>query len=183
MMEYKKRDALVVVDIQNDFSHPGGSLYVKDAQEIIPRVNELLGEAVANGVSIYYSKDWHPKYHVSFDTWPEHCVQNTWGAELDKKLVRAKKASVVLKGQHPEKDEYSAFATGSLREWLTQAEITRLYVCGLATDYCVKATVLDGLDNGFEVIVVSNGVAGVNVNPGDVRRAFEEMEEAGAVIL
>lgn len=184
-MKLKKRDALVVVDVQNDFAHPDGSLYVPGAMEAIPTIVEWLKKFEKKQLPIFLTMDWHPTRHISFDTWPEHCVQSTWGAEIHEALLDIGLVyKTVFKGVDPNEDQYSGFAPANgLGQKLNEHEVKRIFVVGLATDYCVKATVLDGLDNGFEVVVVSDGIAGVNVNPGDVSQAIKEMEDAGAVIL
>lgn len=190
-------DALVIVDLQNDFC-PGGSLAVPGGDEIVPVVNRLmpLFEVVVA------TRDWHPEGHCSFKTnggpWPVHCVWYTIGAELHPSLNRAPIWEVFSKGYSRHRDDYSGFAGISgdgwddrrspavlsqeciLQSYLEILGIKRIFVVGLATDYCVKATVLDGLKMGFEVVVISDGIRAVNVNPDDGANAIKEMKRAGA---
>lgn len=191
-MEPRKGDALVVVDVQNDFAHPDGSLYVPGALEAIPTIFEWISKFHRLGLTKHFTIDWHPADHISFKghggVWPPHCVQGTWGAELHPRILTA--LSVFLtrfvsipKGVDRLVEQYSGFETSMLLPRLEKLDVGRIFVVGLATDYCVKATVLDGLSAGFEVVVVSDGVAGVNINPYDVARALKEIEDAGAIIL
>lgn len=178
--------ALILVDLQNDFM-PGGSLAVKEGDQILPIVNQLLQMPFD---CIVATKDWHPKNHESFKLlWPVHCVQDTPGAEFypgwDKKKVHA----VFLKGIDPEVDSYSTFfdnehkrSTG-LEDFLQKAKIKKLYFAGLATDYCVKYSVLDARRLNFDAYVVLEGIRGVDVNPEDSKKALQEMAEAGAHLI
>ena len=181
--------ALVVVDVQNDFADARGSLAVADAADVIPVVNALVAETPV----VVYSQDWHPPvtphFATSGGTWPVHCVQATWGAELHPDLdVRG---DVVRKGTGGE-DGYSAFTvrdptTGvatatTLTETLRAAHVTALVVVGLATDYCVRATALDGLALGWPVTVVRDAVRAVDLQPGDGDRALAELSAAGVVL-
>jgi nicotinamidase/pyrazinamidase len=184
-------DALLIVDFQNDFC-PGGALPVADGDKIAEPVNALLdsfGLVVA-------TRDWHPPNHGSFmgvhvdperwrgadppSIWPAHCVQGTPGAELYPGLEQAKVDVVIDKGQDPNSQGYSGFQDTRLGEVLRERGVDRLFVTGLATDYCVKNTVLDARRLGFDVSVVEDAVRGVDVNPGDSERALREMEGAGA---
>jgi nicotinamidase/pyrazinamidase len=178
-------NALILVDIQNDFC-PGGSLAVEEGDRIIPVVNELqkkFGLIVA-------TKDWHPPGHSSFESlWPPHCVQGTEGAEFAPGLDTSRVAHTFLKGTDPAVDSYSGFfdnehklSTG-LGDWLRAQGVTAVTVVGLATDYCVKFTALDALRLGFETTVVSDACRGVEVNTGDTVRALEEMRRAGARVV
>lgn len=178
--------ALVVVDVQNDFC-PGGSLAVSGGDQVVPVINRLAPLFPV----VVATQDWHPANHCSFrargGSWPPHCVQGTPGAELHPALDRSRITAYVKKGTQPEKDAYSGFEgredTGrSLAELLRDAGVRKVYVTGLATDYCVRATVLDGIRAGFEVHAVTDAMRGVNVNPGDDRRALEEMRAVGAVL-
>lgn len=189
-MEPRKGDALVVVDVQNDFAHPDGSLYVPGAVEVIPTIVEWIEKFKKKRLPVIFTMDWHPNDHISFDTWPKHCVQSTWGVSLHQAIRDLHiELDIVTKGEDVDKDEYSGFAIGpagyasSLVHKLVSRDTKRIFVVGLATDYCVKATVLDGLGGGFKVIVVSDAIAGVNINPEDVALAIKEMEDAGAVML
>jgi nicotinamidase/pyrazinamidase len=175
-------DALILIDIQNDFC-PGGSLAVKDGDRVVPVVNELQKHFDL----VVATKDWHPPGHSSFVTlWPPHCVQNTAGAEFHPALDTSRVAHVFLKGTDPAVDSYSGFfdnehklSTG-LGDYLRAQGVAGVYVCGLATDYCVKFTALDALRLGFETTVVADACRGVDVNAGDSQRALEELRSAGA---
>jgi nicotinamidase/pyrazinamidase len=178
-------DALILVDIQNDFC-PGGSLAVKEGDHIVPIVNELQKRFEL----VVATKDWHPPGHSSFESlWPPHCVQNTEGAEFVAGLDTTRIAHTFLKGTDPAVDSYSGFfdnehklSTG-LGDWLRAQGVTRVTIAGLATDYCVKFTALDALRLGFETTVVRDACRGVEVNAGDTERAVEEMRAAGARVV
>jgi nicotinamidase/pyrazinamidase len=177
--------ALVLVDLQNDFM-PGGPLGVPRGDEVIPIANRLLPHF--NVVAA--TQDWHPANHFSFEkTWPVHCVQDTPGAQLHKALETTKINEVFKKGTDHEVDSYSGFfdndkkkATG-LDKWLRERWIERVYVMGLATDYCVRATALDAAALGFHVYLIEDGCRGVEVNPGDSEKAIREMKGAGVNII
>ncbi len=184
MMEPREGDALIVVDVQNDFAHPDGALYVPGAEKIFPVVRKWINTFVHERRPIFITKDWHPPDHISFDEWPNHCVQNTWGAEIPEVIPSWRATKFIRKGKEQDKDEYSGFAPkDGLGTMLKDSEIKRIFVVGLATDYCVKATVLDALNLGFEVMVVQDGISAVNVNEGDDAKAIDEMCSAGAVMI
>jgi nicotinamidase/pyrazinamidase len=184
-------DALLIVDFQNDFC-PGGALPVAEGDRIAGPINDLLESFDL----VVATRDWHPAEHGSFkgvevdpalwrgadppSIWPVHCVQGTFGAELYAGLDRARVDVVVDKGQDPNSQGYSAFQDTRLGDLLRERDVDRLFVTGLATDYCVKNSVLDALRLAFDVAVVEDAVRGVDVEPGDSRRALEEMERAGA---
>jgi nicotinamidase/pyrazinamidase len=184
-------DALLVVDFQNDFT-PGGALAVPEGDRIAGPIAELLGSFDL----VVATRDWHPPEHGSFagvevdaaswsgtdpaSIWPAHCVQGTEGAELHRSLDRSRVHIVVDKGHDPTSQGYSGFQDTELEELLRERGVDRLFVAGLATDYCVKNTVLDARRLGFDVTVVEDAVRGVEVNPGDSERAIEEMKAAGA---
>jgi nicotinamidase/pyrazinamidase len=184
-------DALLIVDFQNDFT-PGGALPVPEGDRIAGPINRLLDSFDL----VIATRDWHPPEHGSFSgvevdsaewrgadpssIWPEHCVQDTPGAQLHSSLEQAKVDVVIDKGQDPNSQGYSAFQETRLGELLRERGVDHLFVTGLATDYCVKQTVLDALRDGFAVTVVDDAVRGVDVQPGDSERALEEMEAAGA---
>ena len=179
--------ALILVDIQNDFC-PGGALAVACGDQIIEAVNRLMPEFPL----VISTQDWHPADHVSFKArggpWPPHCVQGTEGAELHKALDRERIGYNFRKASSPDKEAYSEFegtdAAGiTLDEALKSHAVKRIYVVGLATDYCVKATVLDGLKYGYEVYAVTDAMRAVNVSPDDGARALREMERAGARLV
>jgi nicotinamidase/pyrazinamidase len=190
MIEYDNKTALIVVDVQNDFADPKGGLYVPDGDGIIPVVNREIDRAVSSGATVVYTQDWHPESTPHFEKdggiWPVHCVMNTWGAELHPQLEV--EGEVVRKGSHGE-DGYSGFTqrdpvTGreqptALEQKLRDKGIERVVILGLATDYCVRATALDAVELGFEVIVVSEAIRAVNLEANDGARALTEIQEAG----
>jgi nicotinamidase/pyrazinamidase len=182
--------ALLVVDVQKDFC-PGGALPVRDGDRIIPVLNQYVAAAEAEGWVVYASRDWHPPLTRHFQPyggeWPPHGVQDTDGARFHEKLRLPATTIIVSKGQDPDDAGYSAFQgeTGgglSLLKDMRGRGIDRLYVGGLATDYCVKHSVLDARRAGLDVTVLLDGVAGVDRTPGDSARAIEEMRQAGASI-
>jgi nicotinamidase/pyrazinamidase len=175
--------ALVIVDFQNDFT-PGGALAVREGDEIAGRVDELARSGRFD--LVVATRDWHPADHGSFaeqgGPWPPHCVQGTPGAELHPALDRTLVDAVVDAGQDPALEGYSGFEATNLEELLRERDVEHVTVVGLATDYCVKNTVLDALRHGFGVTVDSTAVRPVDVQPGDGQRALEEMRAAGASI-
>jgi nicotinamidase/pyrazinamidase len=194
MQRYDRRTALVVVDLQNDFADPAGSLSVHGGANLVPIINAEIGMARAAESAVVFTQDWHPEStpHFAKDggTWPVHCVGGTWGAELhpDVDAEAAASAPRVRKGTNGE-DGYSGFTmrdptTGlatptELEGLLRGADIERVVVCGLATDYCVKATALDGARLGFETAVLLDAIRPVELAAGDEQRAIEEMAAAG----
>ena len=176
--------ALILVDVQNDFC-PGGALAVPEGDKVVPTLNreaERFGKA---GRPVIASRDWHPPETTHFKTWPPHCVQDQPGAQFHPELRLPSGTVVVSKGTGATEDAYSAFqgrdeAGRPLVDILRQRGVRRLVVGGLATDYCVRATVLDALRQGFQVTVLENGVRGVDMQPGDSARALSDMREAGA---
>ncbi|HWH37885.1 MAG TPA: isochorismatase family protein [Candidatus Limnocylindrales bacterium] len=193
MPSYDPTAALIVVDVQNDFADPAGSLYVDGGEQVVPLVNAEIEAALAAGGRVFYTQDWHPPStpHFARDggTWPVHCVIDSWGAELHPEL--RVDGPIVRKGSNGE-DGYSGFSmrdptTGEtkpteLADLLSQAGVTRLVVAGLATDYCVKATVLDGRSHGYPTTVLERAIRPVDLQPGDGDRALEEMLAAGALL-
>jgi len=185
--------ALVVVDVQNDFADPAGSLFVAGGERVVDAINSLVEEAVAAGSPVVYTQDWHPQNtpHFAKDggTWPVHCVAGTWGAQLHPRLVV--RGETVRKGVGGE-DGYSGFTvrdpmTGEesstgLAELLRRQGIEQVVVVGLATDYCVRATALDAVTLGFATTVVRDAVAAVEVQPGDGERALAELAAAGVTL-
>ena len=192
MSRYDDRTALVVVDLQNDFADPAGGLSVSGGDAIVGEVNAAVTSALEAGALVVATQDWHPQStpHFAKDggIWPVHCVGGTWGAELHPDLRIPADAPRVRKGQHGE-DGYSGFTmrdptTGAetateLEGLLRERGIERVVVCGLATDYCVKATALDAARLGFAVTLLTDGVAAVNLEADDGDRALAEMAEAG----
>jgi nicotinamidase/pyrazinamidase len=190
---YDRRTALLVVDVQNDFADPAGSLYVEGAELMIPRINDEVERALAEGAMVVYTQDWHPETTPHFrkdgGIWPVHCVSDTWGAEFHPALNVD--GTVLRKGVGGE-DGYSAFtvrdpASGAesptvLETMLRTGSIEALVIMGLATDYCVKETVLDAARLGFSSTVVRDAVRAVNLHPGDGDRALEAMRDGGAAL-
>jgi nicotinamidase/pyrazinamidase len=193
MPEYDETTALLVVDVQNDFADPSGSLYVSGGEEVVPLINAEIERVQDAGGHVLYTQDWHPEStpHFAKDggVWPVHCVMETWGAELHPELSVV--GDVVRKGSNGE-DGYSGFSmrdptTGetvptALASMLEQRGITRLVVAGLATDYCVHGTVLDARRHGYPTTVLENAVRAVDLEDGDGARAVEEMLGAGALL-
>jgi nicotinamidase/pyrazinamidase len=173
------------VDVQNDFC-PGGALAVERGDEVIAPLNRLIDEFLERGDTVVKSRDWHPPVTKHFadygGTWPVHCVQNTRGAEFHPGLSDDSRVQVVSKGLGDE-DSYSAFDGTGLAEQLRGRGVREVWVGGLATDYCVKNTVLDALGEGFRVVAVSDAMRPVEVRPGDGERAVAEMRAAGAAIV
>ena len=181
-------DALIVVDVQNDFC-PGGSLAVPNGDAVVPILNEYLSRAAAAGILIFASRDWHPEHTRHFAAeggpWPPHCIQGTPGAEFHPALRLPLSAVVVSKGMSAEDQGYSALEAvlpdgQSLADALRARGVQHVYVGGLATDYCVRATVLDALKEGFTTDVLVDASLPVDVQPGDGERALNEMLVAGA---
>jgi nicotinamidase/pyrazinamidase len=176
------RHALIIVDVQNDFC-PGGALAVPSGHEVIPVINQLLKHRWLSVAT----KDWHPDEHCSFEPhggpWPPHCVQDTVGAELHPELDAPKIQIIITKGSHPDEEAYSGFQGTELAKILRERGVTRVVVCGIATDYCVRATAHDALQEGFEVLVLEDAIRGVEVNPGDSHRALDELRQAGAQVI
>ncbi len=185
MSNHVKR-ALIVVDVQNDFC-PGGSLAVAHGDEVIAPLNELMKEFVARGEPVYKTRDWHPaktKHFAKYGgAWPIHCVQGTRGAEFHADLIDDPRITVISKGSDESADGYSGFDGTSLAQLLREKGVAEVWVGGLATDYCVKHTVLDARREGFEVKVLADAMRAVNLNPNDGADAIEEMKAAGAEIV
>jgi nicotinamidase/pyrazinamidase len=190
---YDAKTALVIVDIQNDFADPEGSLHVPNGADIVPLVNAEIAAAHQAGAPVYYTQDRHPPSTPHFrkdgGIWPVHCVQDTWGAEFHPDLMVD--GPIVRKGDDG-RDGYSGFSARDPRSGETSVtpldsmlkamERDRLVVCGLATDYCVLETVLDAVRLGYEVEVHSQAIRAVDLQPGDGDRAIERMRAAGATI-
>ena len=193
MISYDNHTALVVVDVQNDFADPNGSLYVTGGDGVVPRVNIEVMRALSAGAFVVYTQDWHPESTPHFEKdggiWPVHCVKDTWGAELHPGLDVS--GTVVRKGSNGE-DGYSGFTmrdpvTGEeiptpLRGMLQERDIERVVVVGLALDVCVKATALDAAAD-FQTSVVAQASAAVELMPGDGERALEELRSGGVTIV
>ena len=177
-------DALLVVDLQNDFL-PGGSLGVPHGDRVIAPINALIDLYRARGLPIYASRDWHPADHCSFAAqggpWPPHCVAGSGGARFAGALRLPADALIVSKADTREQDAYSAFNGTGLARAMRDGGISRIAVCGLATDYCVLNTVLDGIDAGFQMLLLHEAVRAVERKPGDGDKAIARMLTQGAV--
>jgi nicotinamidase/pyrazinamidase len=184
-MSSRRKRALIVVDVQNDFC-PGGALAVSRGDEVIGPLNILIEEFLTRGDLVIKSRDWHPPKTKHFaiygGTWPIHCVQGTRGAEFHPNLIDDPRIVVVSKGLGDE-DNYSAFDGTNLAQLLHQRDIGEVWVGGLATDFCVKNTVLDALHEGFAVKAIEDAMRPVDLQPGDGQRALEVMQRAGAEII
>ena len=181
---------MLVIDVQNDFC-PGGALGVAGGDAVIPIANRLAAKAAALGLPVYASRDWHPQGSRHFreqgGPWPPHCVAGTEGARLHTDLELPAATLIVSKGTGPDEHGYSVFdgrvaGRGEFGDDLVARGVDHLIVCGLATDYCVRATVLDALNRGFGVTVAEDGVAAVDAQERDGQRALDEMRAAGAAI-
>jgi nicotinamidase/pyrazinamidase len=195
MQRYGPTTALLVTDVQNDFADPAGSLSVAGGEAIVPTVGREVAMAVNNGALVVATQDWHPEStpHFAKDggIWPVHCVAETWGAALHPALTLPETAPRVRKGVNGE-DGYSGFTMRDpvsgetipteLERLLRAADVDRVVVVGLATDYCVKATALDARRLGFETAVLADAIAAVDLEPGDGERALDEMRDAGVAI-
>jgi nicotinamidase/pyrazinamidase len=184
------KDALVIVDPQIDFC-PGGALPVVDGDKIMPVLNQYIGKFRQAGMPIFLTRDWHPKKTSHFSTgggpWPPHCIQGTQGAQFHPHLKLPLKVVIVSAGMGSDEDGYSGFLGrddqgAKLADLLRQRGVERIFVGGLATDYCVKHTVIDGLKEGFKVVLLEDAVRGVNLQPDDSKQAIEEMVRSGAEV-
>jgi nicotinamidase/pyrazinamidase len=177
-------DALVVVDVQRDFL-PGGSLAVPRGDEVVPVLNRWVADFVRRGLPVFATRDWHPPDHVSFRArgglWPPHCVQESPGARFAPRLALPDATQIVSKDVTRDQDTYSAFEGGDLDDRLRTAGVRRIFVGGLATDYCVLHTVTDARARGYDVVLLVDAIRPVEVTPGDGARALAEMERLGAV--
>lgn len=182
--DFKKRDMLLVIDVQKDFC-PGGALPIEGGDEVVPVINSLISAARDAAIPIYASRDWHPRRHISFaesgGQWPPHCVQDTDGARFHPDLEVPHDAVIVTKGTRFDQDQNSAFDQTGLAEWLHRFDIRRIFVGGLALDVCVLASVLDGCAAGFEMHLVKNATRPVTSKGGE--EAVDKMRRAGARIL
>lgn len=179
-------DALIIVDVQDDFL-PGGSLAVPNGDEVVSPLNTLIDTFESRGLPIFATRDWHPENHCSFEArggpWPPHCIADSPGARFAADLRLPASATVVSKATTADKDAYSGFGDTELDVLLREADVQRVFIGGLATDYCVLNTVRDALSLGYEVMLVSDAVRPVEVEPGDGERALDEMCELGAIAV
>ncbi len=196
MRRYDPATALIVVDVQNDFADPAGSLSIAGGEGVVPTIDGEVAKATVAGGLVVFTQDWHPKVtpHFAKDggIWPVHCVADTWGAALHPDLVTAMGARRIRKGSNGE-DGYSGFTmrdptTGEetsteLDALLRDGGVERVVVVGLATDYCVKATALDAVRLGYETSLLTDAIAAVDLAPDDGTRAIEEMAAAGVRLL
>ncbi|GAB6076792.1 bifunctional nicotinamidase/pyrazinamidase [Desulfurobacterium crinifex] len=177
-------DALIVVDVQNDFL-PGGALPVPKGNEVIEPLNRYIELFVSKGQPVFATRDWHPENHISFKEngglWPKHCVQWSKGAQFAPTLKLPPDAFIINKGDKPELEAYSGFQGTLLNDLLKERGIKRVFIGGLATDYCVKNTVLGALNLGYVTFFLEDASRGVDVKPGDTERAIEEMLIRGAI--
>jgi nicotinamidase/pyrazinamidase len=178
-----KTDALIVVDVQNDFC-PSGALPVPKGDEVIPALNDYIKIFKKTNARIFATRDWHPADHVSFKAqggpWPPHCIQDTEGAQFHPDLKLPSQTAIVSKAMDPHKEAYSGFDGTELVDTLKKQGVTRVFVGGLATEYCVKNTVLDARKIGFETVLLSDAVRGINAEPNDAAKAVDKMVESGA---
>jgi nicotinamidase/pyrazinamidase len=191
---YDSTTALVIVDVQNDFADSKGNLYVSSGEEVVPVINAEIDRAKAAGALVVYTADWHPESTPHFQKdggiWPVHCVGDTWGSEFHPDLTVD--GPIIRKGTNGE-DGYSGFTMQDpetketiptrLEGLLREKGIEKIVVAGLATDYCVKATAIDGVGAGFEVRLLTDGVRAVDLTPGDGERALEEAQKSGVVLV
>lgn len=182
----RAHDALIVVDVQNDFL-PGGALPVATGLEVIPVINGL----ILRFRHVFFTRDWHPTAHVSFSefpeyvdqSWPPHCLADTPGAMLHEELKLPDQPHIINKGTDPNREAYSGFEGTRLEADLRELGIKRVFICGLATEYCVKNTALDAVRRGFQTYVIEDGVRGINHPDGTQQAAVAEMKGEGVVLV
>ena len=174
------KKALLIVDVQNDFC-PGGSLAIKEGNQIVPIINDLMNKVDL----VITTQDWHPQDSAHFEKWPVHCVADTDGAKLNPGLDQNKIDQLTFKGTGQDDHGYSGFdATNiSLSDYLTEQNVGSLYVVGLATDYCVRASALDSVKRGLHTYVVTDAIAAVDLEEGDGKKALDEMYKAGCLLI
>jgi len=185
-IELKTGDALIIVDVQNDFL-PGGNLAVPGGDAVIAPLNRYIQSFHSGRLPIYATRDWHPQNHCSFKQqggiWPPHCVADTAGAEFSSQLKLPPAATIVSKATTADKDAYSGFEGTTLDQQLHAQGIKRLFIGGLATDYCVLNTVKDALNHHYTVFLLQDAIRAVNVEPGDGDKAEREMKQLGAISI
>ncbi len=185
-LKVQATDALIVVDVQKDFC-PRGAMAVEKGDEVVPVLNALTPKFGC----VVFTRDWHPPNHCSFseepefkdESWPPHCVADTPGAAFHDDLRLPSHAVIIDKGTEPDAEAYSGFEGTELTERLRERGIARVFVGGLATDYCVKNTVLDALEAGFETVLVEDACRGIDIPPGTVVESVAEMRQAGALVV
>lgn len=177
------KQAFIIVDVQRDFCK-GGALAVSEGDSVIEPINKIVRFFEEKSAPVFLTRDWHPARHSSFSEqgglWPSHCVANTEGADWHEQLVVPQHAITISKGTSTHVDAYSGFSGTDLEERLRSLKVESVIVAGLATDYCVKNTVLDAIKAGFDTVLVLDAVKAVNVAPGDDSKAIEDMRNAGA---
>jgi nicotinamidase/pyrazinamidase len=178
--------ALIIVDVQNDFC-PGGMLPVPRGDEVIPILNKYIEIFNSKKLPIYATRDWHPENHISFKTrggpWPPHCIQNTWGAQFHPNLNIPPQTIIISKATEPDREAYSGFEGTNLKDSLESRGVKRVFIGGLATDYCVKETVMDALKIGFETVLLEDASRGIDINIGDSEKAVNDMVLSGAIAI
>jgi nicotinamidase/pyrazinamidase len=181
--KFKTGDAVLVVDLQNDFC-PGGALGIHEGDRVIPILNKYIAAAQEHGIPVFASRDWHPANHISFKErggpWPVHCVQNTRGAEFHPDVRLPMDVQVISKAHTSDLESYSAFGDTNLSSLLRAKGIRRLWIGGLAQDYCVLHTSMDALKQGLEVVVIVDATRAVDIRDG--KRALEQIRNAGGVL-
>ena len=179
---FQPNDVLIVVDVQNDFC-PGGKLALDEGDEVVPVINAMIAQAQESDIPVFVSRDWHPRHHVSFDErggpWPEHCVQDTKGAEFHPDLSVPDNAGLVSKGARFDIDQYSVFDKTGLVSELVHLNVKRVWVVGLALEVCVKATALDAVKNDYETLLVEDGTR--FIDRADAEKTRAELKEAGVI--
>jgi len=187
----ERNDALIVVDVQNDFC-PGGALGVGGGDEVVPVLNRCIAKFADAGLPVIATRDWHPEKTRHFKDggglWPRHCVQGSEGGKFHPDLAIDSRVTFMSKGQSADSDSYSAFhgVTNegvNLCDFLRSHGVERLFIGGLATDYCVKYTVFEGIKQGFKVVVLQDAIRGVNLQPHDSEEAIDAMARAGAEMM
>jgi nicotinamidase/pyrazinamidase len=185
-VDVRAGDALIVVDMQRDFL-PGGSLAVPHGDEIVPVINRYMQLFSAENLPIVFSRDWHPINHCSFESrggpWPPHCVAGSEGAAFAVGLTIPANARIVSKASAPDRDAYSAFQGTDLEAHLRSLDVNRVFVCGLATDYCVRATAEAALAAGFAAVLLRDAMRAVEVHMGDGETALQALRGAGAMLV
>jgi nicotinamidase/pyrazinamidase len=178
-----RTDALIVADVQNDFC-TGGALPVPECDQVIPILNDYIKIFEKSNAKIFATRDWHPQNHISFKAqggpWPPHCIQDTEGARFHPDLKLPTKTTIISKAKDPHKEAYSGFEDTELEDKLKKQNVTRVFVGGLATDYCVKNTVLDARKLGLDTVLLIDATRGINVEPDDVTKAISKMMKNGA---
>lgn len=186
MVTIQSGDALLIVDIQKDFL-PGGKLAIADGNDVLPVLLSCISKFESRALPIFATRDWHPQNHCSFSeqggVWPIHCVTDSPGAKPPSSFRLPSSTVIVTKGTAPETEGYSGFQETTLDVQLKEAGVRRLFVGGLATDYCVLDTVKDALDLGYQVYLLSDAIRAVNLQPNDGRKAIEAMRQRGAILI